>query len=110
MITQIKCTQNDGHCETCSLCNYGMNCENHPVAECFKLSKSEMRDGPGQTREIGVFHLTGSELDVMRNPQKYFGPDGGQVGHFCADEFTYAVSDEEVGTVRVIGNSNRLYC
>ena len=24
------CTQNNGHCETCSLVNYGMDCHNNP--------------------------------------------------------------------------------
>jgi len=25
------CTQNDGDCKTCSLVNYGMDCQNNPI-------------------------------------------------------------------------------
>ena len=27
------CTQNDGDCSTCSLVNYGLDCQNHPVGQ-----------------------------------------------------------------------------
>ncbi len=27
------CTQNDGDCESCSLVNYGRDCQNNPISE-----------------------------------------------------------------------------
>lgn len=27
------CTQNDGNCKTCSLVNYGMDCQNNPITQ-----------------------------------------------------------------------------
>lgn len=27
------CTQNNGDCQTCSLVNYGLDCQNNPIEE-----------------------------------------------------------------------------
>ena len=42
--TRIKsyCTQNNGDCETCSLVNYGRDCENNPIE---KVRESEKEEG-----------------------------------------------------------------
>lgn len=31
MIKKDYCTQNDGDCDTCSLVNYGRDCQNNPI-------------------------------------------------------------------------------
>lgn len=37
------CTQNDGDCETCSLVNYGLDCQNNPVeTEASHENKSDL--------------------------------------------------------------------
>ena len=110
MVTKINCTQNNGKCETCSLCNYGLNCENKPISECFIFDVHEMRDGPGRTAEICVCHVSGSELDCMQNPHKYYGPDFVGFSHFYADGYRYQAIEgsDKIGKVRTFGNSSRL--
>jgi len=110
MVTKINCTQNNGNCETCSLGNYGLNCENKPITECFIFDIKEMQDGPGRTGEIRVCHVSGNELDCIKNPKKYYGPNFVGLSHFYADGYSYQQIEEtdKIGKFRTISNSSRI--
>ena len=65
------CTQNDGKCKTCSLVNYGMDCQNNYIHGGYRPGAGRKPTG----RKRKFIYLTDDEyekvkelLDTLRNP------------------------------------------
>ena len=65
MARKPYCTQNDGDCKTCSLVNYGRDCQNNPV-------HGGPRPGSGrppidnQTRRPRAIRLSDTEYEAVK--------------------------------------------
>lgn len=56
------CTQNNGHCETCSLVNYGRDCRNNPLTIKVRGNKTQRTKSCLTTCEAYEYNLLPDEI------------------------------------------------
>lgn len=72
------CTQNNGDCETCSLVNYGRDCENVPLTETL----FECESCGTEAGKVGVCSVCGKIL--CKDCIYHIGPGGYREDVFCS--------------------------